>query len=190
MKLNSILNTNQWSPEAPTRVMQYEVSHYQPAHHDMSAPQYSQNLYVPNGRIKSENGSERGLSPHNNSDPSSRYSSQAPPPLHAAYQQGMTSMPNNGMRYPSPNQMHQQMPMIQHSYHPNGPTDPTYVQAPLNPGQQLPDQQSQQDGGRSSTGGSGLPKAFACSTCGKGFARRSDLARHGASDAPDSFQLT
>ena len=25
----------------------------------------------------------------------------------------------------------------------------------------------------------GAPKAFACSTCAKGFARRSDLARHG-----------
>ncbi|GAB7350463.1 hypothetical protein MBLNU459_g1063t1 [Dothideomycetes sp. NU459] len=179
MKLNSILNTNQWSSEAPSRVMQYEVPHYQPAHHDMSAPQYSQNLYVPNGRIKSENGSERGISPHNNSDPSSRYSSQAPPSLHAAYQQqGINGLPANGMRYPSPNQMHQQMPMIQHSYHPNGPADPTYAQAPLNPAQQLPDQQSQQDGGRSSAGASGLPKAFACSTCGKGFARRSDLARH------------
>lgn len=28
-------------------------------------------------------------------------------------------------------------------------------------------------------GSSGSVKAFACTTCGKGFARRSDLARHG-----------
>lgn len=179
MKLNSILNTNNWPSEAPqlarTMQTQYEVPHYPPAH-DMSAPQYGQNLYVPNNnRIKSENGSERGVSPHP-SDPSSRYSSQAPSTLHAAYPQAMSSM-QQGMRYPSPSQMHQPMPMIQHSYHPSAPQDATYVQQPMNAAPPVHDQQQQQDGGR--TTGSGLPKAFACSTCGKGFARRSDLARHG-----------
>lgn len=182
MKLNNILNTNNWPSEAPhsSRIMQtqYEVPHYPQAPHDMSAPQYSQNLYVPNNnRIKSENGSERGVSPHP-SDPSSRYSSQAPPSLHhAGYAQAITSLPS-GMRYPSPSQMHQPMPMIQHSYHPNPPTDPnSYVQQAMNAPPPVHDQQQQQDGLR--TTGSGLPKAFACSTCSKGFARRSDLARHG-----------
>ena len=30
-------------------------------------------------------------------------------------------------------------------------------------------------------GSNGAVKAFACTNCGKGFARRSDLARHGSS---------
>lgn len=183
MKLHCILNTNNYPSEASpfSRAMQtqYEVPHYAPAPHEMSAPQYTQNLYVPNhNRIKSENGSERGVSPHP-SDPSSRYSSQAPPNLHhTSYPQALNSMPP-GMRYPSPSQMHQPMPMIQHSYHPNAPPpDQTYAhQQPMHPAPSVHDQQSQQDGVR--TTGSGLPKAFACSTCGKGFARRSDLARHG-----------
>lgn len=178
MKLNSILNTNNWTsePSQPARIMQtqYEVPHYPPAPHDMSAPQYAQNLYVPNNnRIKSENGSERGVSPHP-SDPSSRYSSQAPSTLHPAYPQPILG----AMRYPSPQpQMHQQMPLIQHSYHPNAQPDPTYIQQSMSAAPSVHDQQTQQDGSR--TTGSGLPKAFACSTCGKGFARRSDLARHG-----------
>jgi hypothetical protein len=187
MKLNSILNTNKFPSDTPDRVMQYEVPHYPPpAHHDMSssapAPQYNQNLYVPTGRIKSENGSERGVSPHP-SDPSSRYSSQAPPAIHpAAYPpQGLNSL-GPSMRYPSPSQLHQQMPLIQHSYHPAS-NDPGYAQPPMNAAPPpVQDQQPQQEGTQRSTG-SGLPKAFACSTCGKGFARRSDLARHGMSIA-------
>ncbi|KAK8215336.1 hypothetical protein M8818_001957 [Zalaria obscura] len=174
MKLNSILNTNRRSFAAPERTMQYEVPQHLAVPHNMNTPnQYTHNLYVPDaGRIKSENGSERGVSPHN-SDPSSRYSSQAPPSLHPGYQQ-MGAL-QNGMRYPSPNQLQQQVPMIQHSYHPNGaPEQHQYVQAQMPPMPPMQDQQ--QDGGRSS--GSSLPKAFACSTCGKGFARRSDLARH------------
>lgn len=157
---------------------QYEVPHYSPAH-DMSASQYGQNLYVPNNnnnRIKSENGSERGHSPHP-SDPShSRYPSQAPTALHPGYPQPMNTMQPN-MRYPSPGHMHQPMPMIQHSYHPNAPQDQSYVQQPMTAAPPS-HEQHQQDVGRASA--AGLPKAFACSTCSKGFARRSDLARHGA----------
>ena len=48
--------------------------------------------------------------------------------------------------------------------------------------QQGQQQQGQQQPGptvRMTSTENGPPKAFACSTCGKGFARRSDLARHG-----------
>jgi len=177
MKVNNILNTNKWNPAAPPpRTMQYEAPHHQLMHHhDMSTPSHytHQNLYVPhNGRVKSENGSERAISPHN-SDTASRYSSQAPS-MHPSFQHNLNSL-QNGMRYPSPASLHQQVPMIQHSYHPSQ-TDgypPPQVQQ-----MHLPQEQVQDDSGRASTGSAGLPKAFSCSTCGKGFARRSDLARH------------
>lgn len=116
-----------------------------------------------NGRIKSENGSDRGVSPHP-SEHSSRYSSQAPQPL----QSYPPMNPNmNGMRYPSPSQMQTPMPLLNNnSYIPN-PPDHSYPQQP--PPDQQPVARQANDT---------IPKAFACSTCGKGFARRSDLARH------------
>lgn len=165
--------------------MQYEVNVPIVMNHDMSnTPHYAQqNLYVPNGhsRIKSEGGSERAVSPHT-SEHSSRYSSHTPQ-TSMAFQQ-MANQLSNGMRYPSPTQMQQPgaMPLIQHSYHPNPPTDQQYQQAQLGAVQQSV-QQDQSDGGRQGMG-SGLTKQFACSTCPKHFARRSDLARHGTPFLP------
>jgi hypothetical protein len=183
MDLQTLLNTNRSSSAIGYRNMQYEVPLPMTMNHDMTAgPHYAQqNLYVPNGngRIKSEKGSERGVSPHT-SDQSSRYSSQTPQNI--AYQQ-MANQLTNGMRYPSPQlpQQNNMTPMIQHSYHPTATADQGYQQQASLGAVQTPvsTDQSQIDGGRASTGSSGLPKAFACSTCSKGFARRSDLARHG-----------
>ncbi|KAK5706273.1 hypothetical protein LTR97_001260 [Elasticomyces elasticus] len=182
MDLTSLLNTNT-STSTTGRIMQYE--HPLPVNltPDMSNGHYAgqQNLYVPNanGRIKSENGSDRAISPHN-SEHSSRYSSQTP------QQNGnnMAFIANqlaNGMpRYPSPSMPQQgNMPMIQHTYHPNAGSDASYQQqqqqAQMGAVQESMPQDESESGRPSSTG---LPKAFACSTCAKGFARRSDLARH------------
>lgn len=51
-----------------------------------------------------------------------------------------------------------------------------YAHTPAHPDSQ---QQQGQVLGSGAPGGGEAVKAFACGTCGKGFARRSDLARHG-----------
>lgn len=51
-----------------------------------------------------------------------------------------------------------------------------YAHSPTHPEDQ---QQSGQSPAPGASGGGEAVKAFACGTCGKGFARRSDLARHG-----------
>nr|POE74735.1 zinc finger protein with krab and scan domains 3 [Quercus suber] len=189
MDLTSLLNTNRSTAAVGFRNMQYEVPLPMNMNHDMSGNAHygQQNLYVPNntGRIKSESNSERGVSPHA-SEHSSRYSSQTPQQNGMAFSQ-MASQLANGMahaRYPTPpQQQHMQsntMPIISHSYHPNQAQDQSYQQqAQMGAMQQAaPQEHSPMEGGRTSTGSNSLPKAFACSTCAKGFARRSDLARH------------
>lgn len=180
MELGNILNTKMSVGALAGRPMQYDMQQHN-MQHDLQQQHFAPQAYL-NGRIKSENGSERGVSPHP-SEHSSRYSSQAPQPL-PSYPPMPTNMPHaqamaaNGMRYPSPSHMQQPMPMMNNNYIPN-PPDHTYP--PQQPVQQ--EQQNQQPGGRAS-GDTGPPKAFACSTCGKGFARRSDLARHGEHISP------
>ena len=89
------------------------------------------------------------------------------------YQQHMSQ----GVSYNPAPKLQQQMPIL--------PTN--YLERPL---QNVHMQQQQQqhidqreagadDSGSSRQNSSGSVKAFACTTCGKGFARRSDLARHG-----------
>jgi hypothetical protein len=105
-------------------------------------------------RTPPDMGSEHGTSQPG--DPTLLSYPSNPPSLHP-----MANMPP-GVRYASPPRPGNGMPMMPSAYLPPG--------FPGNP--PLP----------SSTGRSGgepAPRIFHCSTCNKGFARRSDLARHG-----------
>lgn len=170
MELDSILNARltAYAGTGASFVMQHAMQHEMQQQHFGAPP------YMNGGRIKSENGSERGVSPHPSD--SSRYSSQQPqqqlPSYSAIPQQHLA-----GLRYPSPSQMQAPMPMLNNNNYIPTPPEHAYAQ------QQLPDPQGQHNGGRP-TSDTGPPKAFACSTCGKGFARRSDLARHGKELGP------
>ena len=127
---------------------------------------HMQHLSKAHGQNSSETGSEMG----NNSDHSSVYSSRSTKAL-----QAMPNMPN-GMRYPSPSQLHHPMSLLSSGYSAqNLGLENGYIS-----GQHQDEQQNQADlshPGR--TPGNEAVKAFACTTCSKGFARRSDLARHG-----------
>ena len=182
MDLHNLLNTNR-SSGTGVRNMSYEVSMPMNMNHDLNPASHygNQNLFVPNGngRVKSETGSERGVSPHTSDHSTSRFSSQTP----GMYSNMSINGMNGTMRYPSPSQQPQApnlMPLMQ-SHYANGSADSYQPQAQLGAVQQAGQQQDQSpmDGSRASTGSTGLPKTFACSSCAKGFARRSDLARHG-----------
>jgi hypothetical protein len=114
-----------------------------------------QSIQQANSFPMSETGSERGGSPHDSEH--SRYS---------APRLGQMNGMNGGMRYPSPTAMQNPLPMLQQPYRPDG-FENSMMQQENNRG---PSRQS---------GDGAAQKAFPCSTCGKGFARRSDLARHG-----------
>ncbi|THV53590.1 hypothetical protein BGAL_0047g00440 [Botrytis galanthina] len=117
-----------------------------------------QTISQANGMRMSDTGSERGTSPHG-----SEHSQYSTPRM------GMNVMNGapNGMRYPSPPGMQNAMPMMQQPYRPDLPFDNSMM-----PTQQQDNTRQRQPGDATVT------KAFPCSTCGKGFARRSDLARH------------
>lgn len=171
MELDTILNARltAYAGTGPQYAMQHAMQQEMHQQHFGAPP------YMGGGRIKSENGSERGVSPHPSD--SSRYSSQQPqqplPSYPAIPQQHM-----NGMRYPSPSQMQAPMPMLNNNNYIPNPPDHPYGQQ-----QQQVQDPTQHQGGRPASE-TGPPKAFACSTCGKGFARRSDLARHGKELGP------
>ena len=118
--------------------------------------------------------SEAGSEVDNNSEHSSGYSSRSTHPL-----QTMPNIPN-GMHCSSSPQMQQpmSMPMLTNTYVPQG----------LGVENGYPHQQKQDNISHEPehnhetdrpTGSGETVKAFACTNCKKGFARRSDLARHG-----------
>lgn len=113
-----------------------------------------------NGRSYSETGSERGVSPQSRSGQT----------LH-----DISLMANAGQYASSPH-LQQSMPMLSDSFLPqDGGSENGYD-----------GQQGEQVHGGPRSSDSGVTKAFACSTCKKGFARRSDLARHGMQNNPVS----
>ena len=123
--------------------------------------QFPDNTHVNGGAI-SDAGSERAML-HHVSNPSPSFSSRAGPQLHNL---NMTNVP----RYTDSPHLQQQFSVIPNPYPtPTGSVDSAYTQA------QHSDDGLQNGQTESNT----QAKAFACSNCGKGFARRSDLARHG-----------
>lgn len=105
----------------------------------------------------SDTGSERGNSPHDSEH--SRYSAPR-----YGQMNGMNGTPN-AMRYPSPTAMQNPLPMLQQPYRTDNSFDNGMMQ--------------QENVRQPRQSGDATQKAFPCGTCGKGFARRSDLARHG-----------
>lgn len=107
----------------------------------------------------SEVGSERDISLHNSEN--SRYSAQI-----SVKNMNELSEPSTVMQYPSPTAMQPQAPMLSQGYRTEFFRSTTISQ----------NTSANTDGRKSE---SAAPKSFPCSSCGKGFARRSDLARHG-----------
>lgn len=118
-----------------------------------------QSIQHANSMPMSDTGSERGNSPHD----SERSQYSAPRYNHLGAMNGGSP---HDMRYPSPSAMQASMPMIpQQAYRLDNGYMNGMQQENLTPPRSAVEQ----------------VKAFPCSTCGKGFARRSDLARHGKS---------
>ena len=120
-----------------------------------------------NGRPFSEPGSDGGISPHL-SEHSSRYSTRSVQPL-----QPYPNIAN------APLLQQQSLPMLSNIYmNPNGAIENGFSHPQQN-GIHRQEADQNYSTARPSTSNGAVLKAFACASCGKAFARRSDLARHG-----------
>ena len=177
MELGNILNAKRSAAALNLNfAMQHTMQAEMQQPHAAPQPQYPPPPYL-NGRVKSEAGSDRSGSPHT-SDP--RY---PPPPQQLQYPTMPPAYPNPPeMRYPSPSVGSVGVPMPM----PNGYAPNSHHQ---HQEQAYAQQQQQQEPQQEQKQSTGPPKAFACSTCGKGFARRSDLARHGTRSFGEAYLL-
>lgn len=184
MNVQTLLNTNRSSAASPEpRNMQYEQPSVMPPHHDLTSPSnYAlQNaLYEPPPpqpqpqRVKTES---EGNPPTPQSSESSRFPSHAPSVQHGYPPQSHSQALPTDYRYDSPGFAQPHLPLLPNGYN-NASTD-EYTRSQLQSLQHPVQPAPQPIPTRTPLVSSSLPKSFACSTCNKGFARRSDLARHG-----------
>ncbi len=155
MGIDSMLNQNQQNQKAGPSVPSQAAHPLKLEHHQLQPhPQMSQIPQIPLERSGSPHGSEHSrysAPPVNGMDASRPYGS--PSAMHAVLHMPEPNMAAPGMVLPGlPASLAPGMPQVQSGLPYNKP-----LEGPA----QVPQ------------------KAYPCSTCGKGFARRSDLARHG-----------
>lgn len=155
MDIKQIVNS-----KGPKGAAAAAASNAQDMHLLQSISQANNNLSL------SDIGSERANSPHDSEQ--SRYSASRLGQLNGY--NGPAGGPP--MRYPSPTAMQNPTHMMHQPYRQDSSFDSGAGMMIQQDVSQVPQRQASGDGAQ---------KAFPCSTCGKGFARRSDLARHGKS---------
>ena len=117
--------------------------------------------------------------PHSVMDITNMLNGKGPAAVAAAAERQLQQHMAQGVSYNPPPQLQQQMPMLPTTY-----VERSFQNVYMQQQQQQQQQNHQREAGADDSGSSrqnsnGSVKAFACTTCGKGFARRSDLARHG-----------